>query len=869
MSNKNNFILSLIKSADMFATDYSFLNNNKKNFNTFVGGIISIAFILITLLLILIREETPNMKNSYLVEDVSSFDLSNFPLLFEFHLKNTTSSDSGDITGLIDISSSVWKLKTSATNYYPGFQECDRSIFNLNSELNMDFLNKKKSYGAKLYCLSNSQSLYSINSVNLNDIEIPNVLINKCNNKTQICHNNNGTNSILENFVMKFYYPNSYLDPLNYTSPVKYFIDSKTLHMNIKEPRNIFIEFQKNTFTSESGWLFKSYFQIPYYSVLNYHFETLDFSDTQNLMTISFTSNLKNGIITRSYEKYQDRLSDLGGFLYLCTFIFRFFVEKYNSISYKLHVFNITNFDNNGQPIQKKVSLKISNSNNFNMNQNNLAARRSLEKEGSKVNEIIQDIYISNNANLSDAIIKNSYIQNSDNSNPIANRESENSQMINNILKTHNNHNKNNNLLEELNVLYKAKTFKENFDNKSNSIITIKQAQSQMSIPNNNPNNINNIIKTESLKSLYDIKKRESEEKEKCRKEEEEVFDEKEEKIMDANDEDDIKAKEYLQKLSLSRNDDNKQSMNNSKEFRKRNTLGCSKVNNNTVNSNNEIIKNNYINYNSINVSHKNINKELKLSPNPGDKRHSGIKFKENKSQKSNDKSSFKKMNKRPSLFNSKKKKRASMINFNINSDSVQNNNSNLADSRINRSSIKDLNKSQIKININNIQIHPQTRHELKEIPERSPSQEYQSSIQIRKLKEINKDSSDFNSDSVNYNKENSIQKERNSQKIAIHQDGIKETPNLDKSNVALVSLQNLEKFKAGLTDQISAETIKEFKNLSSLNYYLYDIFCCLEKNAQIKFYSYVFSFVEDKLSIIKYVNNASSFNYQHINQNQ
>ena len=135
-------------------------------------------------------------------------------------------------------------------------------------------------------------------------------------------------NDLMKNFIFFALTVNSYVDPGNYSSPIKYFIDTHVFQSSIDFYKRVYISISNNTFDRDDGWLLEDTQKLKYAQITNIRYDILKYNPGATpLVAFTFDSPNLVDYYNRSYVKIQDLIAKIGGLInasfiimYLITF---------------------------------------------------------------------------------------------------------------------------------------------------------------------------------------------------------------------------------------------------------------------------------------------------------------------------------------------------------------------------------------------------------------------------------------------------------------------------------------------------------------------------------------------------------------------
>lgn len=264
-----------------------------------------------------------------------------------------------------------------------------------------------------------------------------------------ICENMNSSDcSTLRNMVKSIdvYYVDTYLDPFDYSNPIKYFLNNSIVDVSVKFGTDIYFSIKNSIFESDNGWIFstnnsKAFFEINIANKIT--------TTTSYYIGINFSVSQTSSQYKRQYLKIQDIIASVGGFvngfIIVCKVLFIDYFEflylmKVNKLIIKENKKLVQNFihnKNSNRLDQANQNMLINNNPNhdssINNAQNNLEKFHTTNQDHNNFKQIFtnekfkstlnQDINANNLNNINSSniplqkLIKNNYVNNFNNLN--------------------------------------------------------------------------------------------------------------------------------------------------------------------------------------------------------------------------------------------------------------------------------------------------------------------------------------------------------------------------------------------------------------------------------------------------------------------
>eukprot|EP00340_Litonotus_pictus_P012269 CAMPEP_0170536052 /NCGR_PEP_ID=MMETSP0209-20121228/101936_1 /TAXON_ID=665100 ORGANISM="Litonotus pictus, Strain P1" /NCGR_SAMPLE_ID=MMETSP0209 /ASSEMBLY_ACC=CAM_ASM_000301 /LENGTH=487 /DNA_ID=CAMNT_0010837379 /DNA_START=111 /DNA_END=1574 /DNA_ORIENTATION=- len=230
----------------------------------------------------------------------------------------------------------------ASVKYSSGVHKCLEEDFIVQKEIMKEFLEEKRASNETLWCL-NKNDLFFQNTVGSHNSTFVNIEIIKCSlpsNRTKHCPAD--TEAVTRQFWGKFYFLNSYLNPLDYTKPLNYYMDTFPLQFSSNFLKRSFLKFQKNVLFSDIGWILDHKVESSHIMLQNTR-EDISFSTTNNhLYWITLESPFFRTKVERHYMKVQELLAKIGGLFNAMFILLNVLLYNYVRFKYAMSVFEET-----------------------------------------------------------------------------------------------------------------------------------------------------------------------------------------------------------------------------------------------------------------------------------------------------------------------------------------------------------------------------------------------------------------------------------------------------------------------------------------------------------------------------------------------
>lgn len=312
----SNFFIGL----DFMSETLSFENNGSKNFKSCFGAFISILVIIGSVIISsffgkeLVERKLPITSSYSNFIQTSKFDLKSFPLIFM--ISDTTGKSLSNYEDYFTVGGALLNRTNAVPDYYNPEEyvskRCERQ----------DLVNIEKIVGEQsildiiklpLICLNYNQDSIIKNDYAYLNSSYVNVNFRYCNPTIKKCASDSKNRA--NDFYIRTYFVNNYVNSFDYDDPVKFYLDSHLQQVNKGTLRRNFIRFTVNMFISDKGWLFEDIKESEYISFKSINVESNanppNYPDDYYWITIA--SPQIRLITYRSYLKVQELAAKIGG----------------------------------------------------------------------------------------------------------------------------------------------------------------------------------------------------------------------------------------------------------------------------------------------------------------------------------------------------------------------------------------------------------------------------------------------------------------------------------------------------------------------------------------------------------------------------
>lgn len=317
-------ISSFIVKFDFMSENLSFEKDGKKNDQNIYGAILSWIIILSSLVLStlfgkeLIERKLPKTSGYSDFIDSSKFSLNDFPVFFEI------SDVMGNLVFNWEDYFMVYGGKINYTNNNPVFFNAN---FQKSKKCEFQDLEALTKYVTKdeITRLIKSNPLiciqYDHESIVENDYSKSNSsFINIAFDYKDATYGDIVKSDYLlkkDDFYVKTYFINNYINSADLENPVKFFIDSNLQQITSDFLRRIYIRFTSDKFISDNGWILKDEKQTDFLGFKSVESQINSKSQLlkQSIYWVTISSPQISNITYRSYIKIQDLASQIGGII--------------------------------------------------------------------------------------------------------------------------------------------------------------------------------------------------------------------------------------------------------------------------------------------------------------------------------------------------------------------------------------------------------------------------------------------------------------------------------------------------------------------------------------------------------------------------
>ena len=338
------WIISKIKKADVLAEAPKLKVNNSSSYQTFIGGLISLSLIFLSIIgSLYFGKELYNKDNPIIIDSISDFDeitplyLNNsaFEFYFVVEYDNYTYYNNPKVFQFRAYEERIIQIEGVQNLYSRELEMQPCKTYYSKSELN------NKIDTDLFYCIKpNSTHIEGFwgNTIN----QYIRIKLFKCSNTTNItCLPIEAIDKSIEGGILGLYVKNSILKLKDYDNPVFYSFDDLYYSLNTEFIFTLSINLKHLLFQNDIGYLFENIQEVKGFYLD--HPKLLYFGKRGDLLAdITFQFTRRGNLINRQYLKIQDVLTKIGGLIKALMIIGNFVAVNLSNIAfYNDYIFNI------------------------------------------------------------------------------------------------------------------------------------------------------------------------------------------------------------------------------------------------------------------------------------------------------------------------------------------------------------------------------------------------------------------------------------------------------------------------------------------------------------------------------------------------
>jgi hypothetical protein len=310
----------------MYGFKPSLILDKKTFFKTKLGGVITVLTVIFTLIAIwfLGNDIFYRINPKILVQPQKDFylppfliDKNHYQFSFLFKYNNKSVGWDNRIVNVTYIQYEFRKSKDGSLNetFIPSpSHKCDPKIDFPNDPDRWNFVHTKKAY-----CFSPNKTFYIENSHDVGNVTNPErhlrFEMTRCKNNSEpgvVCLPKEEQDRIMQGSYIIWKFKDSYIDPVNYSSPESKFWADLDIYMDPNLFKTNYITLKKTVLITDSGFFFQSLDTKTIYKFDKY-LESSGFSDQELFMQARIVMDTTVDYVYRSYIKVWDLAALAGG----------------------------------------------------------------------------------------------------------------------------------------------------------------------------------------------------------------------------------------------------------------------------------------------------------------------------------------------------------------------------------------------------------------------------------------------------------------------------------------------------------------------------------------------------------------------------
>ncbi len=410
-----------VKYLDAFSQKLNLHFQGKEFFPTFLGGMMTIGIIILSIVLgldlgnELFLKQRPNLSFTKVIlpsapkinliendmifaitildDNYQAFDFENYFEIESFLSKKNITEIKNNETATYNKIFTTERINLTLVDCkYRKYQFIDKIWRNFDLQSDFEILNLNNAQCLKEYSYSDKNSLdnpliiYGDSKSNrYSNIKFS---LNRCNKKTNAnCHSDLDIDIMLSKSHLSLYFIDKGIDPFLFKSPYNYFMNSYIAKLDKNLAKKTDLYFKNSTITTDGGLMLQEWMQETDFTFDFYREQVATSSYSEVLFEISINSSIESEFLKRFYMKIQDLASMIGGIIKISMVIGELISGFFNRhIMYTVILNKLFNFK------IKTDDLDIIKSN---INMNNI-----LDKNSSNNSELSKEIIIKGNKRL-------------------------------------------------------------------------------------------------------------------------------------------------------------------------------------------------------------------------------------------------------------------------------------------------------------------------------------------------------------------------------------------------------------------------------------------------------------------------------------
>jgi hypothetical protein len=347
--------IKIFKQLDMLGTPIKLRMKRKEDYRSVLGGISTIIFFVISLVIIvsfgreLIYKENPKVTLSKAFQTGGRIKMTNnFPLVLNVIKRGGfTILDAEKIYSIKMVTFNV----TGTSNGVPNIIKNPVNISickeeDLNGRINELLSTMNPPTLSAFYCLKQNQNMEIFNNIGFSFFNYYALLINRCVNGTGIiCKSNAEIDDIFSQSVfINIINPDYYFDSNSLEDPGQFYSKVFSFPISTSFYKRIYIYYKNIDYITDYGYLFPQLRNQSYYQFDNFK-EDIFFSrnvafSPETIAEISLTTSQIKDVYYRNYYKVQNLAADVSGILKVIMIVITLVIEFLNVNWIKNQVLN-------------------------------------------------------------------------------------------------------------------------------------------------------------------------------------------------------------------------------------------------------------------------------------------------------------------------------------------------------------------------------------------------------------------------------------------------------------------------------------------------------------------------------------------------
>lgn len=351
-TKESNLIWFYLLKADFFSENISLNFNESKRLNSCTGISLTLLVIISGLCLALIfgrdmyDRKNPTVSESNLIVRDSIVQVKD--LFYMFNIKANNGSSYLNLDKYIKLRGVSFEIVNSVTKniayYNIKYELCNEKHFDvLEEKYDMSLISKNDYIGTN-YCilLPDDIEIYNpygnSNSISYSIEFIPcyEQISSTINDNTDSCPSN--VYEVLSKFNIDVKFLDNFVESLDFSNPVKYFINSFSSQITRLILKTTFISLINVEFISDNAWLFETSESIFFSSYIGRETQFTGINDGSVLYTLTFETPQTIRKYYRKYLKLQDLFAKVGGFINGLIILMRILTVDFFEYSYLINV---------------------------------------------------------------------------------------------------------------------------------------------------------------------------------------------------------------------------------------------------------------------------------------------------------------------------------------------------------------------------------------------------------------------------------------------------------------------------------------------------------------------------------------------------